>query len=68
MSERVTPELLAQLAQYSGLSISAERTALLARVLAPALSEFRLLQASNYTDLPPAVAFRVPPPDSPPTR
>jgi hypothetical protein len=57
----MAPEALAQLAEYAGLPLPAERAATLAPLLTGPLAIVRGLQPEGYDDLQPAVAYRVPP-------
>ncbi len=58
--EGVTPELLAELARYAGLPMSAEHARELAPLLAGPLGALRALRPDGYDDLPPAAVYRVP--------
>jgi hypothetical protein len=56
----VSPELLAQLAQYAGYALPPERAALLAPLLAGPLATLRAVRPDDYDDLQPASVYRVP--------
>ena len=60
--DKVNAPLVAQLSSYAGLTPSAERAAMLARTLAPALASLRAIRPANYDSLAPAISFIVPRP------
>jgi hypothetical protein len=54
----ISAATVAQLAEYAGLPLDAERAAILAPRLQGTLLAIRAMQPANYMDLAPATAFR----------
>ncbi len=64
MTEKVTPELIAELARYAGLPLESDRAGDLARYLDPALTKLRGMRPDGYENLAPDLNFRVPVPQA----
>ena len=64
MTERLSPDFIAELARYAELPLDADRAVALSEVLGPALRKLRAIRPDGYEMLSPGLSFRVPlPPD-----
>ena len=56
----ISPQLVAELAQYAGVDLPADRAAQLAPLLARPVLALRAIRPEGYDDLQPAMVLRVP--------